>query len=60
MGPGSTIAGSFLMHLMLMTAAEILRDSGEEPPILISSNMPNGPENNERLMERYRAFFERL
>lgn len=60
MGPGSTIAGSFLMHLMLMATAEILRDSGEEPPILISANMPNAAEHNEQLMQRYRDYFWRL
>ncbi|NLM53805.1 MAG: SIS domain-containing protein [Firmicutes bacterium] len=57
MGPGSSITGSFIIHVMQMTAAEMLRERGEEPPVFVSANMPNAAEHNQRIMERYREYF---
>lgn len=60
MGPGSTIAGSLIIHQIMMAAAETLCKEGVEPPILISSNMPGAPEHNSNLLERYRDLFWQL
>ncbi len=53
MGPTSTITGVFIMHLISMNVAKRLSDKGIDPPVFMSSNVPEGDEINEELLERY-------
>jgi uncharacterized phosphosugar-binding protein len=54
MAPGSTIAGTAILHSILLCAAELLVERGVDPQIFISANMPGGPAHNELLLERWR------
>jgi uncharacterized phosphosugar-binding protein len=54
MAPGSTIAAASILHSILLSAAEVLVESGTDPPLLISANMPGAAAHNAELIERYR------
>jgi len=47
-GPASTIAGSFILNLILIEVAGMLKNE-DIFPFYISSNMPNASDNNNRL-----------
>ncbi|NLB73208.1 MAG: SIS domain-containing protein [Firmicutes bacterium] len=51
MGPTSTFVNSFAVNLLMIRTAEKLLEMGIEPPILVSSNMPDGDRIN-RIIER--------
>jgi uncharacterized phosphosugar-binding protein len=53
-GPTSTVAGAFILNSMLTEVVERLAESGAEPPVYVSSNMPGAAEHNEILLARYR------
>jgi uncharacterized phosphosugar-binding protein len=48
MGPGSTIAGAFLLNSVLLAAAERLLRSGRRPDVYLSANMAGAKELNAR------------
>ncbi len=50
MGPLSTIAGSFIMQTVSALSVEKLVAMGIEPPVFLSSNVPGGREQNEKLL----------
>ncbi|MFO7632199.1 MAG: SIS domain-containing protein [Caldilinea sp.] len=54
-GPGSTIAGAFILNATLTEVAFRLASEGGEPPIYISANMPNAAAHNAALVARYRT-----
>jgi len=54
-GPGSTIAGAFILNALLTEVAWRLEAQGGAPPIYISANMPNAAAHNAALVERYRV-----
>lgn len=54
MAPGSTIAGTAILHSILLCAAELLVERGVDPQVYISANMPGGPAHNAQLIERWR------
>lgn len=53
MGPTSTFVNAFAVNLLMMRTAEKLRDSGIEPPIWTSGNMPNGDKLNAKYDDKY-------
>ena len=55
MGPGSTIAGSFLMHALSAESVRLITDRGLTPPVFLSSNAPGGREHNQKLLEQPRV-----
>ena len=54
-GAGSTVVGAFILNALLTEVIERLSQTGEEPPIFISANIPGAQAHNERLYERYRT-----
>jgi len=54
MGPVSTIAGAFILHSISMEVATIYIENGEQPEVLVSSNIPKGEEINKKLFEKKR------
>ncbi len=54
MAPGSTIAGSAVLHSILLCAAESLVKQGRDPQVFISANMPGSHSHNAALVERWR------
>lgn len=55
MGPGSTIAGSFLVHALSAESVRLITERGLTPPVFLSSNAPGGREHNEKLLEQPRV-----
>lgn len=53
-GATSTIVGAVIVEAITVKAAAILHESGIEPPLLVSSNVPEGDEHNLQLARRYR------
>lgn len=54
MGSLSTITGAFIWNVLISESAALLVERGVDPPVYISSNMPDATENNRVLVERYR------
>ncbi len=54
MAPGSTIAGTAVLHSILVCAAEALIGRGCDPQIYISSNLPDSADHNAELISRWR------
>jgi uncharacterized phosphosugar-binding protein len=52
-GASSTIMGSLLVNMLMITAIEKIIAEGMEPPILKSMNLDNADEYNNKLMEKY-------
>ena len=53
-GPTSTILGVAIVEAISVQAAAILVERGIVPPVLVSSNLPEGDIHNRKLIERYR------
>lgn len=53
-GPTSTILGVAIVEAISVQAAAILAERGIVPPVLVSSNLPEGDMHNRKLVERYR------
>ena len=53
-GASSTVLGAALMNAIVVEATDRLLRAGQEPPVLVSMNVPGGDERNRALVERYR------
>lgn len=53
MGSLSTITGAFIWNVLISESAALLIERGIDPPVYISSNMPDATENNRALVARY-------
>ncbi|MDR7485381.1 MAG: SIS domain-containing protein [Armatimonadota bacterium] len=53
-GPGSTIAGSFLLHAIFVEAVRRLLARGITPPVYVSSKLSGADQHNAALVARYR------
>jgi uncharacterized phosphosugar-binding protein len=49
----STVFGAALMNAIVAQVAEVLLASGEQPPVIVSMNVPNGDERNRALEAKY-------
>lgn len=54
-GATSTIAGAFVVNLLMLRAVELLVERGVVPPVLMSKNLPGADENNARLVAAHRS-----
>jgi uncharacterized phosphosugar-binding protein len=55
-GPGSTIAGAFILNAILTEVAwRLAQASPDDVPIYISANMPGALAHNTGLVARYRS-----
>lgn len=54
-GPTSTVLGAAIINAVTVAAAVHLAERGLVPPVLVSSNLPEGDPHNARLMARYRG-----
>jgi uncharacterized phosphosugar-binding protein len=54
-GPTSTILGAAIINAITVAAAGHLARRGLTPPVLVSSNLPEGDAHNAALVDRYRA-----
>lgn len=52
-GATSDILGGFLLHAVVLRAAEQCLDQGAQPPVLVSGNVAGAHEANQRLVEQY-------
>ena len=50
----STVLGAALMNALVAQTAEELLALGQQPPVIVSMNVPGGDERNAELTERYR------
>jgi len=53
-GPTSTLTGTLLLNLLNLEMIDYLLSRDIELPIIMSQNLPGGPEHNEALAEKYR------
>lgn len=53
-GAASTVLGAALMNAIVAEAADRLLQAGQQPPVIVSMNVPGGDERNEALVARYR------
>jgi len=60
MASGSTIAGSLILHMLMVTVAERLIEKGLKPPVFVSGNIPGGLEQNQAYIEKYRGRIKHL
>jgi uncharacterized phosphosugar-binding protein len=56
----STVLGAALMNAMVAQPAEELLAMGQQPPVIVSMNVPGGDEHNARLTEQYRPRLQLL
>jgi uncharacterized phosphosugar-binding protein len=56
----STVLGAALMNAMVAQTAEELLAMGQQPPVIVSMNVPGGDEQNARLTEQYRPRLQLL
>jgi uncharacterized phosphosugar-binding protein len=56
----STALGAALMNALVAQTAEELLAMGQQPPVIVSMNVPGGDEHNARLTERYRPRLQLL
>ena len=56
----STVLGAALMNAMVAQTAEELLATGQQPPVIVSMNVPGGDEHNARLTEQYRPRLQLL
>ena len=56
----STVLGAALMNAMVAQTAEELLARGQQPPVIVSMNIPGGDEHNARLTEKYRPRLQLL
>jgi uncharacterized phosphosugar-binding protein len=56
----STVLGAALMNAMVAQTAEELLALGQQPPVIVSMNVPGGDEHNARLTEKYRPRLQLL
>ena len=56
----STVLGAALMNAMVAQTAEELLAMGQQPPVIVSMNVPGGDEHNARLTEQYRPRLQLL
>lgn len=54
-GPLSTLAGVFIVDLVMTETAALLYETGQDVPLYRSANLEGSDEHNQRLVERYRA-----
>jgi uncharacterized phosphosugar-binding protein len=54
-GATSTIAGAYLINLLMLRSIELLQERAFEPPVLVSQNLPGADARNEQLFTAYRA-----
>ena len=54
-GPTSTVLGAAIINAITVAAAAHLTARGIVPPVLVSSNLPEGDAHNARLIARYRG-----
>jgi len=54
-GPLSTIAGAFILHIMMIRVVELMMKMGHTPPILMSLNIEGSDEANAKLLARYQG-----
>lgn len=59
-GATSTLAGVAIMEALITQAAGFLLERGITPPLLVSSNLPEGDAHNLALKERYASRLGRL
>ena len=60
LGPTSTAAGAFILHLLVERIARLLHDRGQPVPILLSAHLPGAEEHNARLLAKYRTRLRNL
>lgn len=53
LGSASGIAGSLLVHAVLVEAALKIKERGVDPPVFMHGNLDGGMEYNQGLLERY-------
>lgn len=53
LGPTSTIAGSYILHAVMVEAAFILHEKGVKPPVFLSGNYDEGMDYNEQYLSTY-------
>lgn len=53
-GATSTPVGASIIQAIVVQAAALLAQRGIEPPVLVSANVPEGDQHNEKLRLRYR------
>jgi uncharacterized phosphosugar-binding protein len=56
----STVLGAALMNAMVAQTAEELLAMGQQPPVIVSMNVPGGDEQNARLTEQYKPRLQLL
>jgi uncharacterized phosphosugar-binding protein len=56
----STVLGAALMNAMVAQTAEELLAMGQQPPVIVSMNVPGGDEHNAQLTEQYRSRLQLL
>ncbi len=52
--PTSTSVGAAILNAMVLETCGLLVESGVEPPVFLSSNVPGGDEYNARILNKYR------
>ena len=58
-GATSTVVGSAILQAITVQVAAMLSARGHEPPVWVSSNLPNGEIHNNELLTRYRSHLAR-
>jgi uncharacterized phosphosugar-binding protein len=53
--PISTIVGASILQAIVAEVAGLIRDSGEYPPVWVSSNIEGGDEHNDKMAAKYKS-----
>jgi len=60
MASGSTVVGSAILNMIMVSVAEILIERGIEPQVYVSGNIPGGFERNQAYIEKYKGRIKHL
>jgi uncharacterized phosphosugar-binding protein len=54
-GPGSGVAGLYILHSIMVQTIQYLQEDGVDPPVFRSGNLDGSDEVNKALLDKYRG-----
>ncbi|WHY97883.1 SIS domain-containing protein [Peribacillus simplex] len=59
-GSGSTVIGSVLLNMIFTQVIQTIIESGETPPVFLSSNIEGADEHNQKIIAKYKTRITQL
>jgi uncharacterized phosphosugar-binding protein len=59
-GSGSTVVGAVLLNMVFTQVIQTIIESGETPPVFLSSNIEGADEHNQKIIAKYKTRIPQL